>query len=427
MEDNSQPDELHNNTFSEIGKQNEIINEPINENANVRKPNLNDYSTNSPKNSIPTKPNRRIRRLVAIIISFFTLLLFAGLVMFFTKSDFWIYKNWWTYQDNSYGYSIQLPPEWKEAIGNDYSAGVKQFDINKAVNKNDPMISIFIYPTEGNQPEEYNQMQLASPNDYVMYRNVKSLKVIDVDLDDCNAPMIYTHQMEYDYGPRYDVICSGNKHTISLRLSAGTTEILNQYKGVYEKIIKSFKFNTFIYNDPNFIPTPTLSEVEKFLNQPTVTIIPNATLTPNVIDEKFSEYSNGKFTFLYPSNWEYTEYFQQVLIQEAINQTEPSCNFSVTWDQEKYYDSNLERIKKSNWIKISETDDSIGDLPALIIEGALEVDNAIYLRKVCLVKSGGYVYVIDIWNLSTNDRSEITNKMVSSFSFVGNNQIDKFN
>lgn len=218
-------------------------------------------STNVPgeaRKEISSKPLRKKSLLILAVI--FLIIIITGLTMFFT-SGIWIYRNWWTYKDNNYGFEVKFPKEFVESIGNEGQIGLKQFNLKgNPFGKNGPVISIIITPTLPGMMEEYQKLLTVKNNEFVTFREVNSIKKRFVKLDGCFSPQYYTHQKEYNYSPRYDTTCTGNVFTIDIRVSAGTKEIVDDYYSIYQKILKSFRFNNLKLSDSGFVytsPTPT--------------------------------------------------------------------------------------------------------------------------------------------------------------------------
>lgn len=150
-------------------------------------------------------------------------------------------SNWFTYINPTLGYSLKVPPNWKEKT----VTTADQIRFRDETEKVELQILTLAYdnPAYTGGLDVFRQiLKGESDREYTLAGDsVKKIK--NLTLDKCQAAQI----LFLSENSGYSTICAGSKRYISILLKSDTLNIdkVVEYKDVYDTILTTFKFNQF--------------------------------------------------------------------------------------------------------------------------------------------------------------------------------------
>src|SRR3989344_291003 len=160
--------------------------------------------------------------------------------------------NWQNYTNPEFGYSLKMPPDWKEKVGS--NSEQKRFRVYGPEGRSSDetghfeaelQILTLAYDNsavKGNKGEIERLRQL-TPGTEIEIGGIPYKKIQDIDLDGCKASQLFFNEGGYRYG--YSTACEGEIRYISLLLLADEQNVVEKYKSIYDAVVESFKFNQF--------------------------------------------------------------------------------------------------------------------------------------------------------------------------------------
>ena len=167
-------------------------------------------------------------------------------------------SNWQSYTNPEFGYSLKIPPGWKEKIDSDNEQ--KRFRVygpdgssSDELGKFEAELQILTLPydhpavkdtrSEQERLQEVNRQLGLNPGAEETIEGLPVKKIKNVNLDGCETPQFFFNEGGYKYG--YSTACLGKTRYLSLLLFADRPEIVEKYKSIYDAVVESFKFNQF--------------------------------------------------------------------------------------------------------------------------------------------------------------------------------------